>query len=318
MAIVVAFPIPTAIEAELSKHGEVRVWREEGPMPKATLLEWLEGARSLLTTLTNPVDLDVLEAAPLLKVISTVSVGVDHIDVEAAASRRITVGHTPGVLTDSTADLALGLMLAVRRRIAEGHELVSGGAWGSEWKTNFMLGQDLSHATVGLIGLGPIAQAVASRLKAFSGVRILGWNRTPKELPDIEMMPLDALIADSDIVSLHVALTDDTAGLMSRSRLAAMHDGATLINTARGRLVDELALSEELASGRLSAGLDVYSEEPLPSNHPLIGVPNAVLVPHLGSATKRTRRAMFELAIRNLIAGIKERDLPAELVLRSS
>ena len=250
--------------------------------------------------------------------ISTVSVGVDHIDVEAAASRGITVGHTPGVLTDSTADLALGLMLAVRRRIAEGHELVSGGAWGSEWKTNFMLGQDLSHATVGLIGLGPIAQAVASRLKAFSGVRILGWNRTPKELPDIEMMPLDALIADSDIVSLHVALTDDTAGLMSRSRLAAMHDGATLINTARGRLVDELALSEELASGRLSAGLDVYSEEPLPSNHPLIGVPNAVLVPHLGSATKRTRRAMFELAIRNLIAGIKERDLPAELVLRSS
>lgn len=318
MAIVVAFPIPTAIEAELSKHGEVRVWREEGPMPKATLLEWLEGARGLLTTLTNPVDLDILEAAPLLKVISTVSVGVDHIDVEAAASRRITVGHTPGVLTDSTADLALGLMLAVRRRIAEGHELVSGGAWGSEWKTNFMLGQDLSHATVGLIGLGPIAQAVASRLKAFSGVRILGWNRTPKELPDIEMMPLDALIADSDIVSLHVALTDDTAGLMSRSRLAAMHDGATLINTARGRLVDELALSEELASGRLSAGLDVYSEEPLPSNHPLIGVPNAVLVPHLGSATKRTRRAMFELAIRNLIAGIKERDLPAELVLRSS
>ena len=318
MAIVVAFPIPTAIEAELSKHGEVRIWREEGPMPKATLLEWLEGARGLLTTLTNPVDLDVLEAAPLLKVISTVSVGVDHIDVEAAASRRITVGHTPGVLTDSTADLALGLMLAVRRRIAEGHELVSGGAWGSEWKTNFMLGQDLSHATVGLIGLGPIAQAVASRLKAFSGVRILGWNRTPKELPDIEMMPLDALIADSDIVSLHVALTDDTAGLMSRSRLAAMHDGATLINTARGRLVDELALSEELASGRLLAGLDVYSEEPLPSNHPLIGVPNAVLVPHLGSATKRTRRAMFELAIRNLIAGIKERDLPAELVLRSS
>ncbi len=318
MAIVVAFPIPTAIEAELSKHGEVRIWREEGPMPKATLLEWLEGARGLLTTLTNPVDLDILEAAPLLKVISTVSVGVDHIDVEAAASRGITVGHTPGVLTDSTADLALGLMLAVRRRIAEGHELVSGGAWGSEWKTNFMLGQDLSHATVGLIGLGPIAQAVASRLKAFSGVRILGWNRTPKELPDIEMMPLDALIADSDIVSLHVALTDDTAGLMSRSRLAAMHDGATLINTARGRLVDELALSEELASGRLLAGLDVYSEEPLPSNHPLIGVPNAVLVPHLGSATKRTRRAMFELAIRNLIAGIKERDLPAELVLRSS
>ena len=318
MAIVVAFPIPTAIEAELSKHSEVRVWREEGPMPKATLLEWLEGARGLLTTLTNPVDLDVLEAAPLLKVISTVSVGVDHIDVEAAASRGITVGHTPGVLTDSTADLALGLMLAVRRRIAEGHELVSGGAWGSEWKPNFMLGQDLSHATVGLIGLGPIAQAVASRLKAFSGVRILGWNRTPKELPDIEMMPLDALIADSDIVSLHVALTDDTAGLMSRSRLAAMRDGATLINTARGRLVDELALSEELAAGRLSAGLDVYSEEPLSCNHPLIGVPNAVLVPHLGSATERTRRAMFELAIRNLIAGIEGRDLPAELVLRSS
>ena len=316
MAIVVAFPIPTGIEIELAKLGEVRVWREDGPMPKATLIEWLERAQGLLTTLTNPVDLDVLEAAPLLKVISTVSVGVDHLDVEAAASRGIKVGHTPGVLTDSTADLALGLMLAVRRRIAEGHELVSGGAWGSEWKPNFMLGQDLSHATVGLIGLGPIAQAVASRLKAFSGVRILGWNRTPKKLPGIEMMPLDALIADSDIVSLHVALTDDTVGLMSRGRLAAMRDGATLINTARGRLVDELALAEELATGRLSAGLDVYSEEPLPGNHPLIGVPKAVLVPHLGSATERTRRAMFELAISNLVAGVEGRELPAELGVR--
>ena len=318
MAIVVAFPIPTAIEVELAKHREVRVWREDGPMPKATLLEWLEGARGLLTTLTNLVDLEVLEAGPLLKVVSTVSVGVDHIDVEAAANLGIKVGHTPGVLTDSTADLALGLMLAVRRRIAEGHALVSDGAWGSEWKPNFMLGQDLSYATVGLIGLGPIAQAVASRLKAFSGIRILGWNRTPKVLPGIEMMPLDALIADSDIVSLHVALTPDTAGLISRGRLAAMRDGATLINTARGRLVNELALAEELIAGRLSAGLDVYSEEPLPSDHPLIGVPNAVLVPHLGSATERTRHAMFELAIHNLVAGVQERDLPAEFLVRPS
>lgn len=316
MTLVVAFPVPEAVEERLAQHGEVKVWREDRPMPKSTLIEWLAEAKGLLTTLTNPVDRDSLDAAPSLQVISTVSVGVDHIDVVAAAERGIKIGHTPGVLTDSTADLTIGLMLATRRRIVEGHTLIDSGLWGSEWKPNFMLGQDLSHATVGLVGLGPIAVAVATRLRAFSGVRLLASNRTPRSLPGIEMVELDTLMADSDIVSLHVALTADTEGLIGAKRLGAMKDGATLINTARGRLVDEVALADELRAGRLLAGLDVYSEEPLPANHPLMGVPNAVLVPHLGSATDRTRHAMFALAIDNLLAGYESRNLPAEFSLQ--
>jgi glyoxylate reductase len=254
----------------------------------------------------------VLERASRLKIISTVSVGVDHIDVDAAAERGVVIGHTPGVLTDSTADLTLALMLGVGRRVAEGDALIRSGAWSEGWKPNLLLGTDLSAATVGLIGLGPIGQAVAARLKGF-GCRVIASNRTRRPLQGVELVDRDTLLSTADIVSLHTALTPETAGMLGRKELALMKDGAILINTARGALVDETALIDEIKSGRLRAGLDVYTEEPLPLDSELRELPGCVLLPHVGSATERTRRAMFELALENLFAGLQGRDLPARL-----
>jgi glyoxylate reductase len=245
-------------------------------------------------------------------VISTVSVGVDHIDVDFAKSQNIMIGHTPGVLTDSTADLAIGLMLAVGRRLAEGDALVREGAWSDGWKPNLLLGTDLSKSTVGLVGMGPIGQAVAKRLAGF-GCRVIAWNRTHRDVPGVEFMDLNTLLSSADIVSLHTALTDETRELITRERLSLMKDQAILINTARGAIIDEVALVDELAAGRLRAGLDVYNEEPLPADSVFHSLPGCVLLPHVGSATQRTRQAMFELALGNLVSGMRGETLPAAL-----
>ena len=265
MKLVVTFPIPQAAKTVLSQQAELQCWDVEDAIPVELLTEWLSDADGVLTTLTCPLGADVLANAAQLKVISTVSVGVDHIDLNAAAMHGILVGHTPNVLTDSTADLALGLMLAVGRRIAEGDALIRAGAWSEGWKPNLLLGTDLSGATVGLVGMGPIGQAVAKRLRGF-GCRILAWNRSQRTVEGVEFVDLDTLFAASDIVSLHTALTAETHGMVGRSQLSQMKDGALLINTARGAMVDETALSEEWRTGGLRAGLDVYTEEPLP-NH---------------------------------------------------
>jgi glyoxylate reductase len=203
-------------------------------------------------------------------------------------------------------------MLAVGRRMAEGDALVRAGAWSDGWKPNLLLGTDLSGSKVGLIGMGPIGQAVAKRLKGF-GCHVLAWNRTPREVAGVEFTDLETLLSRADIVSLHTALTDDTRGMISRERLGLMKDQAMLINTARGGIVDEMALVEALATGRLRAGLDVYAEEPLPLDSVFRSLPGCVLLPHVGSATERTRRAMFELALANLVAGMQDEPLPAAL-----
>jgi glyoxylate reductase len=276
------------------------------------LIDWVANADAILTTLTCPIGSEVLAHAPQLKVISTVSVGVDHIDVDVAAERDVIVGHTPGVLTNSTADLTLALMLAVGRRIAEGDALIRSGDWSDGWKPNLLLGTDLSGATVGLIGLGPIGRAVATRLKGF-GCRVIASNRTMRSLEGVEFVDRETLLSAADIVSLHTALTPQTLGMIGQKELALMKDGAMLINTARGALVDEAALVAEIKSGRLRVGLDVYTEEPLPLTSELRELPGCVLLPHVGSATERTRRAMFELALANLFAGLQGYDLPARL-----
>jgi glyoxylate reductase len=314
MKLVVTFPIPQAAKELLSQHAELQCWDIEDAIAVDLLTEWLSDADGVLTTLTCPLGADVLTKAVKLKVISTVSVGVDHIDLSAAAKHGILVGHTPNVLTDSTADLALGLMLAVGRRIAEGDALIRAGAWSEGWKPNFLLGTDLSGATVGLVGMGPIGQAVARRLRGF-GCRILAWNRSQRTVEGVEFVDLDTLFAASDIVSLHTALTAETQGMVGRSQLSQMKDGAILINTARGALVDETALSDELRTGRLRAGLDVYTEEPLPNTSALRGLPGCVVLPHVGSATQRTREAMFQLALANLMAGVTDAELPAAVRL---
>lgn len=312
MKVAITFPIPEPAKALLSGLFECRFWDSEVPIPPDTLATWLSEVHGVLTTLTCPLNQEVLSTAPHLKVISTVSVGVDHIDVNYAKSKNITIGHTPGVLTDSTADLAVGLMLAVGRRVAEGDALVREGAWSDGWKPNLLLGTDLSKSTVGLVGMGPIGQAVAKRLTGF-GCRLLAWNRTPREVADVEFTDLDTLLSSADIVSLHTALTDETRELINRTRLSLMKDRAILINTARGAIVDEAALADELALGRLRAGLDVYAEEPLPRDSVFHSLPGCVLLPHVGSATERTRKAMFELALANLVAGMQNQSLAAPL-----
>lgn len=312
MKVAVTFPIPEPAKTLLSDLFDCRFWESEVPIPSDTLAEWLSEVEGVLTTLTCPLAEASLSGASHLKVISTVSVGVDHIDVDFAKSQNITIGHTPGVLTDSTADLAIGLMLAVGRRVAEGDALVREGAWSDGWKPNLLLGTDLSKSTVGLVGMGPIGQAVAKRLAGF-GCRVIAWNRTHRDVPGVEFMDLNTLLSSADIVSLHIALTDETRELITRERLSLMKDQAILINTARGAIIDEVALVDELASGRLRAGLDVYNEEPLPADSVFHSLPGCVLLPHVGSATQRTRQAMFELALRNLVSGMRGETLPAAL-----
>lgn len=312
MKVAVTFPVPDAAKARLSELFNCRFWDSEAPIPATTLADWLSDVEGVLTTLTCPLNQAALTGASQLKVISTVSVGVDHIDIDFAQSKNIAIGHTPGVLTDSTADLAIALMLAVGRRIAEGDALVRKGAWSDGWKPNLLVGTDLSKSTVGLVGLGPIGQAVAKRLVGF-GCRVIAWNRTRRDVPDVEFTDLDTLLSSADIVSLHTALTDETRALINRDRLSLMKDQAILINTARGAIVDEVALMRELAAGRLRAGLDVYAEEPLPLDSGFHSLPGCVLLPHIGSATERTRQAMFELAMANLVAGMRDELLPCAL-----
>ena len=306
---VITLDLPEDIVVPLERYYDVIGWAKADAMPEAHLQEWLVDARGLLCALSTPITASVLAGAEQLKVISTISVGVDHIDLAAATAAGIPVGHTPGVLVDSTADLAVGLMIATTRRIAEADRWMRTGQWSKGWQSDLLLGSDLSQATVGIVGLGPIGEATVKRLRGF-GCGILGWNRTPKAIEGVEMVDLDDLFARCDIVSLHTALTPDTVQIASRSRLASMRAGATLINTGRGALVDEAALVEALSSGRLNAGLDVFEAEPLPADHPLLSLDNAVLLPHVGSATFSTRMAMVTRALENLQAGMSGEPLP--------
>lgn len=294
-------------------RAEAACWEGPGAPPRAALLRGVAEADGLLCLLTDRVDRSLLARAPSLRVISSCSVGLDHVDVEAATARGIPVGHTPGVLTETTADLTLGLMLAAARRIPEAERFLRQGDWTPErhWDPGRLLGRDLHAATVGLIGLGAIGQAVARRLAGF-GCRVLGWTRSGRRVAGVEPARLDALLAASDFVSLHVALTPETRGLLDAGRLARMRPGAILVNTARGGLVDEAALARRLHAGALAAAaLDVFAQEPLPPDSPLLDAPNLVLVPHVGSASVRTRTRMAELAVENLLAGLEGRPLPA-------
>jgi len=306
---VISLDLPEDIVAPLSDQFDLLTWSGREAMPEVTLQKWLADAEGLLCAVSTPITASVIASAEQLKVISTISVGVDHIDLAAATAAGIPVGHTPGVLVDSTADLAVGLMIAATRRIAEADRWIRTGQWSQGWQSDLLLGTDLSQATVGIVGLGPIGEATVKRLRGF-GATILGWNRTPKTLEGVEMVGLEDLFRRCDIVSLHTALTPDTLQIASRERLASMRSGATLINTGRGALVDEEALIEALSSGRLRAGLDVFESEPLPADHPLFSLDNAVLLPHVGSATFSTRMAMVIRALENLRAGMSGQPLP--------
>ena len=261
--------------------------------------------------LTDRIDAALVDACPRLRAISTCSVGVDHIDLAAATRRGIPVGHTPGVLAETTADLAFALLLAAARRVAESDRLVRAGGWTPErrWEPDMLLGRDVHGAVLGIVGLGQIGRAMARRASGF-GMRVLGFSRTPRDAPGVERTSLEALLAAADFVSVHLTLTPDTRGLLDAGALARMKPGAVLVNTARGGIVDEAALAEALASGRLhGAGIDVFASEPLLPESPLRTLDNVVLTPHIGSASVATRSRMAELAVENLLAALEARPL---------
>jgi glyoxylate reductase len=304
--------LPGGVLADLATRVELVTWPERRAPTPPELAAHASASDGLLCLLTDCIDGGLLDACPRLRVVSSVSVGVDHVDLAAATERGIPIGHTPGVLTETTADLTFALLLAAARRVAEGDRWVRAGEWVPErvWEPDMLLGRDVHGATLGLIGLGAIGQAVARRAAGF-GMRVVAWSRTRRELPGIEWLELPDLLAAADFVSVHVALNDDTRGLLDAAALARMKRTAVLVNTARGGIVDEDALAEALRDGRLAgAALDVFASEPLPATSALLTLPNLVLTPHIGSASQATRARMATLAVRNLEAGLAGERMP--------
>jgi glyoxylate reductase len=251
-----------------------------------------------LAVVAEPVDERLLDLLPGLRVIANYGAGYDLVDVEAARRRGVVVTNTPGVTSAATADLAFGLLLAVRRRIAAGDRVVRSGRWGSGWADEPLRGDEVAGSTLGIVGLGRIGAAVARRARGFD-MQVLYTRSRPDGGEGYR--PLDELLREADVVTLHVPLTDDTRGLIGAGRLALMRDGACLINTARGPIVDEPALVAELVAGRLQAGLDVFADEPkVPLE--LFELPNVVMTPHLGTATEATREAMTRVLVDNILA----------------
>jgi glyoxylate reductase len=292
----------------LAEAGELRA-TDAGALPREELLELVAGADVVLTQLGDRVDEELLDAAgPQLRCVCNVAVGVDNVDLAAASRRGVAVTNTPGVLDDATADIALGLILAATRRLGEGERLIrSGRPWA--WGMDFMLGRGLRDKRLGIVGLGGIGARVAERARAF-GMTIAYNNRgeAPAAVTgplEAERLELDDLLAGADVLSLHCPLTEQTRHLIGAAELAAMKPTATLVNTARGPVVDEEALVAALREGGIAAaGLDVFEHEP--RVHPgLLELENVVLVPHLGSATIETRTAMAELAARNALAAVR-------------
>lgn len=292
---------------------ELDVWPEAGPPPYEMLLQRVRGVHGLLTMLTDRIDDRVLDAAgPGLRVVSQMAVGVDNIDLAACTARGIPVGHTPGVLSDAVADLTIGLMIATARRFFEAAADMRAGRW-TTWEPMGWVGPDLHGSTVGIIGLGRIGEAVARRLQGFQ-VRLLYHNRRPNpraEALGAQYVSLDELLETSDFVSLHCPYTPETHHLIDARALAKMKPTAILINTARGGVVDQEALIHALRTGEIwAAGLDVFTPEPLPPDHPLLALPNVTALPHIGSASIATRIRMAQMAVENLLAGLAGERLP--------
>jgi glyoxylate reductase len=298
--VLVVRRIPSVALSRLEETCDVEVHTGDGDLTPGELIARLQGKQGLVSILSTPVNREVLEACPDLKVVANIAVGYNNIDVGAARERGVVVTNTPDVLTEASADLTWALILGITRRIVEGDRLVRAGGW-KGWALDFMLGSDLRGKQLGVVGFGRIGQAVAARAGAF-GMRVAYQSRKVIGPPEYQPMPYDRLIATSDVVTLHCPLTDETRHLIDQKSLARMKRSACLVNTARGPVVDEAALVWALKN-RIIAGaaLDVYENEP--RVHPeLLTLENIVLAPHLGSATTETRTAMADLAVHNVIA----------------
>jgi glyoxylate reductase len=278
--------------------------------------ELFQNVAGLIPLITHRVDSVVMNALPALKMIANYGAGVDNLDLKEAKARGIWVSNTPGVLSESTADLTFALILAVCRRLIESHAVMAANAFPG-WSADYLLGMDVHGKTLGLVGMGQIGQAVARRARSFN-MRVIYTQRTPLSL-DVEQhlgvryCPLETLLNTADIVSLHCPLTPETHHLMNQERLAQMKPSSVLINTARGPVVDEAALVESLQSGHLyGAGLDVFDEEPR-AHSGLLTLKNVVMAPHIGSATQETRNSMGDLAIQNMLAFLQQRPLLSQV-----
>jgi glyoxylate reductase len=307
--------IPEPALEPLREQADVWVSEHERPLGPEELRDAVAGADAVVSMLHDRIDGELLDAAGRqLRCVANVAVGYDNIDVAAASERGVLVTNTPGVLTDATADLAMGLILAVTRRFGEGERVIRSREWWS-WHMFFMLGTGIQGKTLGIVGLGQIGRATARRARAF-GMEIAYTQRHPadpaveEELGGARRLELGELLETADVVSLHVPLTPDTRHLINADALRRMKSSAYLVNTARGAIVDEAALAAALRGGVIAgAGLDVYENEP--EVHPdLLELDNAVLLPHLGSATIETRTAMAELAARNVVAVLTGRQPP--------
>lgn len=296
------------------------IWPEELPPPRDELLRRIAGCDGVLTLLTDRVDDEFLDVAgSQLRVVSNYAVGFDNIDVAACARRNVAVGNTPGVLTETTADLAWALLMAAARRLPEADRYVRDGRW-KTWGPLLLLGPDVHGATIGIVGFGRIGQAVARRAQGF-GMEILYHDLQP--LPDAvtgplgaTYLPLEELLAQSDFVSLHVNLSEVTRHLINVTTLAWMKPTAVLVNTSRGPVVDQRALAEALRDGVIwAAALDVTDPEPIPMDDPLVGLDNCLIVPHIASASRATRARMAAMAAGNLLAGVRGEPLPTPVTL---
>ena len=294
-----------SVEQRMSELFDAQLNTDDTPFMRDDLIKAMQSCDVLVPTVTDTIDAEMIaQAGDQLKLIASFGAGIEHIDIEAAADRKIIVTNTPSVFTDDTADIAMAGIIGVPRRIREGVGLVRSGKW-SGWAPSGLLGRKLAGKTLGIVGMGRIGQAVAHRARAF-GLEIAYYNR--KRLPEaFERMlgarfvsDLDQLVSEADILTLHCPLTDDTRAMIDAQRIALMKPGSSIINTARGELIDQEALIEALLSGHLAgAGLDVYPDEPNVDKR-LLKIPNVMTLPHIGSATAEGREASGEKVIANI------------------
>jgi glyoxylate reductase len=292
------------------------VWQEDRPPSRTELLQRVAGVDGLLSMVTERIDDELLDHAGLqLKVVSTFAVGFDNIDVAACTRRGVVVGNTAGVLTETTADAAFALLMAAARRIPEGVEYVRQDRW-KYWSPMLLIGRDIHHATLGILGFGRIGREMAKRARGFD-MQVLYYSRHAASSEDEMRLgarhaSMDDVLAGSDFVSLHVTLTPETHHLMNHERLAKMKRSAILVNASRGPVVDPDALYDALKNGVIAgAALDVTEPEPMPGDHPLLTLPNCLVVPHIASASVATRARMASIAAENLLAGLKRQPLPS-------
>lgn len=299
----------------IQPHCDAEVWPEHLPPAYEVLQSKIRDCEGLISLLTDRIDGPLLDAAPKLKVVSNFAVGFNNIDVPAATKRGIRVGNTPGVLTEATADIAVTLMLAAARRLGESTADARAGKW-KTWDPLGWLGQDLVNRTLGIVGMGRIGYALAKKLHHGWNMKVLYSDVNARADVEADLkakkVDLDALLRESDFISVHTDLNAETKGMFNKERFAKMKPTAVFVNTARGPIVDQVALANALRNGTIfAAGLDVTDPEPLPPDHELLHLPNCVVVPHIASATVHTRNEMARICAENLIAGLAGKPLPA-------